>query len=118
MNDAEAKTFLEGAFGTLFDYGSTEKDVLRYFTPDYQQNLNGKVYGFRDFYTGVSGLKAQSTSLKATFTTVVSGKDIIAEVHVLEVAKKDGTKLRLKIMAFQKLREGRICGVEELNSPL
>lgn len=118
MNDRQARLFLEKAFGKLFEPSSTEAEVLLYFTPDYQQNLNGKVYSFKDFMRGVSGMKAQYTSLKAEFTTVVSSGDTVAEIHTLDATRKDGTHMRLKILAFQRLREGRICRVEELNCPL
>jgi ketosteroid isomerase-like protein len=118
LNDTEARSFLEEAFGKLFEPSSTEADVLEYFSPDYKQDLNGKVYGFKDFMQGVSGMKSQFLSLKADFKTVVSSGDTVAEVHVLDATRKDGTHMRLKILAFQKVKDGRICGVEELNCPL
>lgn len=118
MNDAEARSFLEEAFGKLFEPASTEEDILRYFTPDYTQDLNGKVYAFDEFMRGVAGIKSEFSSLKAVFTTVVASGENIAEVHILEATRKDGTRMRLKVMAIQKTRGGRISGVEELNCRL
>jgi ketosteroid isomerase-like protein len=48
----------------------------------------------------------------------MSSGDTIAEVHVVQALKKDGTTLKFKVMAFQTVEKGRITKVEEVNCPL
>jgi predicted ester cyclase len=118
LDDAEARLFLEKAFETLFDPKSTEKDVLEFFSPRYKQDLNGKVYTFRQFLDSLAELKKQLKSTRIRFTSVVSSGDKIAEVHVVRGLKKDGSTLKFKVMAFQTVEKGRIVKVEEVNCPL
>jgi hypothetical protein len=118
LNDTEARKFLEDAFGTLFDPKSTEEQVLKFFSPKYVQDLNGKLYTFRDFFDGVTGMKKQFSSFKVKFTSVVSSGNTIAEVHVVQALKSDGSAIKFKVMAFQAIDKGRIVGVEEVNCPL
>jgi hypothetical protein len=49
---------------------------------------------------------------------VIAGGDTIAEVHVIQAVKNDGSNLKFKVMAFQKLANGRIVRVEEVNCSL
>lgn len=91
---------------------------MEFFSPDYQQDLNGKVYSFSDFLKGVADLKKQLGSIRVQFTKVVSSGDTIAEIHVVEAVKKDGSPMKFKVIAFQTLERGRIVRAEEVNSPL
>jgi ketosteroid isomerase-like protein len=118
MDNTEARRFLEEAFGRLFDPESTEEQMLEFFSPRYEQDLNGKVYTFREFMDGVAGLKKQLKSTRVRFTRVVSSGNVIAEVHVVEAVKKDGSAMKFKVMAFQTVEDGRIKKVEEVNCPL
>ena len=70
---AEARSFLERAFTKLFDPLATERDMLEFFSPDYTQDLNGKVYTFRQFIDGVSEMKASLKSSRVVFTSVCQG---------------------------------------------
>ena len=115
---ADARSFLERAFTTLFDPLATERDMLKFFSPDYRQDLNGKVYTFRQFIDGVSEMKALLRSSRIVFTSVVSGGGTIAEIHVVDAVRKDGTPLKFKVIAFQTIEGGRIARAEELNCPL
>ena len=114
----DVRSFLERAFAKLFDPLATERDLLEFFSPDYTQDLNGKVYSFRQFMAGVSEMKASLKSSRVVFTSVLSDGDAIAEVHVVDAPRKDGTRLRFKVIAFQTIRGGRIVRAEEVNCPL
>ena len=114
----DARSFLERTFAKLFDPLSTERDMLEFFSPEYTQDLNGKVYSFRQFMDGVSALKATLRSSTVVFTSVVASGETIAEIHVVDATKNDGSHLKFKVMAFQTLEGGRIKKVEEVNCPL
>jgi len=114
----DARSFLERTFAKLFDPLSTERDMLEFFSPEYTQDLNGKVYTFRQFMEGVSALKATLRSTTVTFTSVVASGETIAEIHIVDATKKDGSHLKFKVMAFQTLEGGRIKKAEEVNCPL
>ncbi|MGD0636627.1 MAG: nuclear transport factor 2 family protein [Nitrososphaerales archaeon] len=114
----EARSFLERAFAKLFDPLATERDILEFFSPEYRQDLNGKLYSFRQFLDGVSEIKASIKSSRIVFTSVVSAGETIAEVHVVDAVRKDGTRLRFKVIAFQTMAGGRIVKAEEVNCPL
>jgi ketosteroid isomerase-like protein len=114
----DARSFLERTFAKLFDPLSTDLDMLEFFSADYTQDLNGKIYSFRQFMDGVSALKATLRSSTVVFTSVVASGDTIAEIHVVDATKNDGSRLRFKVIAFQTLEGGRIRKVEEVNCPL
>jgi len=114
----DARSFLERTFAKLFDPLTTEREMLEFFSPDYTQDLNGKVYSFRQFIDGVSALKATLRSSSVVFTSVVASGDTIAEIHVVDAVKKDGSRLRFKVIAFQTIENGRIKKAEEVNCPL
>jgi ketosteroid isomerase-like protein len=114
----DARSFLERAFAKLFDPLSTDRDMLEFFSPEYTQDLNGKVYGFGEFMKGVNALKSTLRSSAVTFTSVVASGDTIAEIHVVDATKKDGTHIRFKVIAFQTMEGGRIKRAEEVNCPL
>ena len=115
---ADARSFLERAFTKLFDPLATERDMLEFFSPDYRQDLNGKVHSYRQFMDGVSEMKASLKSSRIDFTSVVSCGDTIAEVHVVDAVRKDGTRLKFKVIAIQTIEGGRIARAEEVNCPL
>ncbi len=102
----------------LFDPVATEADLLEFFSPDYVQDLNGRRYSFREFLDGVSALKASLRSSTITVTSAVASGDQIAEIHVVEATKKDGSLMRFKVIAFQTIEHGRIKRAEEVNCPL
>jgi hypothetical protein len=114
----DARSFLERTFAKLFDPLSTERDMLEFFSSEYTQDLNGKVYSFRQFMDGVSALKATLRSSTVVFTSVVASGETIAEIHVVDATKNDGSHLKFKVMAFQTLEGGRIKKAEEVNCPL
>ena len=114
----DARSFLERAFTKLFDPLSTERDLLEFFSPDYTQDLNGKRYSFRQFMDGVAAMKTTLRSSKVVFTSVVAAGDTIAEIHLVDGTRSDGSHLRFKVIAFQTLEGGRIKRAEEVNCPL
>jgi hypothetical protein len=114
----DARSFLERTFAKLFDPLSTDRDMLEFFSPDYTQDLNGKIYTFRQFMDGVSALKATLRSSRVDFASVVASGETIAEIHVVDATKNDGSRLRFKVIAFQTLEGGRIRKAEEVNCPL
>jgi hypothetical protein len=118
LDDKEARRFLEEAFDTLFGPGSEESDILRFFSPTYRQDLNGRVYTFREFLDSLWTLKKQLTSIEVRFTSVVSSGNTIAEVHIVRARRKDGGSMNFKVIAFQTIVNGRIEQVEEVNCPL
>jgi ketosteroid isomerase-like protein len=114
----DPRSFLERALTRLFDPLSTEADLLEFFAPDYVQDLNGHRHTFREFMDGVSALKSTLRSSTISVTSAVSSGDQIAEIHVVDAIRKDGTRLRFKVIAFQTIEQGRIKRAEEVNCPL
>jgi ketosteroid isomerase-like protein len=114
----DSQSFLGTAFAKLFDPLATEVDLLEFFSPDYVQDLNGREHSFREFLDGVSTLKATLRSSTITVTRAVASGDQIAEIHVVDATKNDGTRLRFKVIEFQTIDHGRIKRTEEVNCPL
>ena len=49
-----------------------------------------------------------------TFERIVADGDHIADIHILDATKKNGAALRMKVIAFYKLKDGKIVEVDEL----
>ena len=118
LNPEEARLFLEKVFARLFDPAATERDMLEFYSSDYTQDLNGTKYSFSQFMEGLSAIKATLRSSTVEITSLVTNGDTIAEIHVVDATRDDGTRLKFKVMAFQTIEDGRITRAEEVNCPL
>ncbi len=109
-----AQAFLHTLFRALFDPSVSSADVGQYFTPDYQQQVDGKILNFAEFIAHVEALKSTLISGTVTFERVLVNGPHWADIHYVDAVKRDGRPLRVKVLAFYTLTHGKISRIDEL----
>jgi ketosteroid isomerase-like protein len=88
--------------------------LSEFFSCDYIQIANGERLDYAGFINHARALKRSLATAKVTFERIIVDGDDIAEIHVLNGTKHDGTALRVKVIAFYRLKDGKIVEVDEL----
>ncbi len=114
MTDQQARALLSRVFGALFDPAATAEDVGAFFTPDYRQIADGKEIDRAGFIDHVRVLKDVVQSGSVTLETVIASGSKVASMHVVNVRKKTGEAVQMKVHAFFAVEHGLIRRTEEL----
>lgn len=109
-----ARAFLHTLFERLFDPAVSSADIGAYFSPDYQQRVDGKTLNFAEFMAHVAVLKSTIQSAQVTFEQVLVNGDQWADIHYVEAIKADNSRLCVKVLAFYTFKEGKIWRIDEL----
>jgi len=59
-------------------------------------------------------LKSTLDNATVTFKEIAADGTTIADIHVVEARKKNGDRVRVKVIAFYTLENGKIRRIEEL----
>ncbi len=110
----DARVFLHALFEQLFDPAVPSEAIGAYFHPDYQQLVDGKILNFTDFIAHVGVLKSTLASAQVTFEQILVNGQEWADIHYVDAVKQDGSRLRVKVLAFYIFRDGKISRIEEL----
>jgi ketosteroid isomerase-like protein len=114
MTTEEARRFLQHVFDRLFDPAASAEEVGAFFSADYVQDVDGRRLDRGEFMSHVRMLKSTLDSASVTFKQVAADGHTIADIHVVEARKKSGERVRVKVMAFYTLENGKIRSIEEL----
>src|SRR5262245_41298082 len=98
MTTEEARRFLQSVFDRLFDPAASAEDVGAFFSPDYVQDVDGRRLERGEFLNHVRVLKSTLDSATVTFKEIAADGATIADIHVVEARKKNGDRVRVKVM--------------------
>lgn len=98
----------------LTDLGASVSLIKEYFHPDYVQKVDGKTLDFEGFVAHMHSLRSKVDRLKLTFEKLFEEGENVCSVHIVDVAKKDGSNARVKVIAHFKLSGGKIIYCDEL----
>jgi ketosteroid isomerase-like protein len=118
MTRDEARRLLQDLFDRFFDPTASAEDVGAFFSPDYVQEVDGKRLDYSAFLDHVRVLKRTIDRATVTFENLVVDGSTIADIHVVDARKKNGERLRAKVLAFYTVEDGRIRRLEELTHQL
>jgi len=118
MTRDEARRFLEDMFDRLFDPAASAEAVGAFFAPDYVQEVDGKRLDYSAFLDHVRLLKRTLERASVTFEQLLVDGSTIADIHVVDAHKKNGERLRVKVLAFYTIEDGKIRRLEELTHQL
>src|SRR5262249_16743080 len=99
MTRDEARRFLEDMFDRLFDPAASAEAVGAFFAPDYVQEVDGKRLDYSAFLDHVRLLKRTLERASVTFEQLLVDGSTIADIHVVDAHKKNGERLRVKVLA-------------------
>lgn len=111
-----ARALLERLFRSFLDPARSPKDLLEFISPDCVHQVDGKTLVLDDFLKHAAAVKAAIVGADVTFERLVFDpvQATVADVHVVNALKTDGTRIRSKVIAFYRLESGKIREVDEL----
>ncbi|MCH2274485.1 nuclear transport factor 2 family protein [Thalassospira sp.] len=115
MTHDETRIFLENLFGLLLDPERPAEDLLHLFTSDYVQIADGKTLDLKDFVAHARTLKSILKSAHVRFEKIITSNNSIADIHIVDAIKKDGSTMTCKVLTFYEMRDGKISRIEELS---
>ncbi len=114
LSNDQARTLLSEAFANLLDPSEDVETLGRYFSPACVQEVDGEVMGYGQFLDHARAIKRSIRSARATFAALIVEGSTVADIHIVESERIDGSKTRLKVIAFNTIDQGKIVRVEEL----
>lgn len=95
-----------------------EDQIAQYFSPDYQQSVDGQQLTYADFVRHMETLKSVSEKTEITVKTAVAEGDTVFTHHYVNVEKSRGGKSEFEVFACFTLSAGKIIRCEELTRML
>ncbi len=97
--------------------GSPEHDerrIARYFSPDYQQVVDGQLLDYPGFVEHMQCLKTLTTTMTVSLLASVCEGNTVFTHHHVRVLKRDGEQSDIEVMARFTLSAGLILHCDEL----
>ncbi|HEY0177105.1 MAG TPA: nuclear transport factor 2 family protein [Pedobacter sp.] len=92
-----------------------EQTIARYFGPDYQQHVDGKVLNYDQFVSHMKVIKQKTTALQFDYKTIIQEGNIVFTNHLVKVTKPDGTLAEAHLIAEFHIENGQIVYCNELS---
>lgn len=113
MTPTQATSKIKELLATFCDFSANIEDVTRFFTPDYQQKVDGEVIDLVAFIDHVHALRTKLVSLDIDVQRIVSDGMSAATVHVARATKRDGDVAIVKVVAFYQFDGDRVASIDE-----
>lgn len=91
-----------------------EQQIARWFSPDYQQQVDGNLLNYRQFITHMATLKTVTRHMDLRVDAIAASGDSVLTHHHVSVTKQNGESSQIEVFAHFQLREGRIIRCDEL----
>ena len=92
------------------------ESISDYFSVEYVQYVDGKTMHYDDFLKHISLLKTKVESMSILINSIVAEEHIVFTNHTVSSILKNGTQLKMKVIAEFRLRDGKIYFCDELTS--
>lgn len=114
MTKTDAEHMLHRLFTALINPAVSLKDLKGFFTPDYMQLVDGKSLDLNGFIDHVATLRRTLATLDVEFENIIANDTTLADIHTVTAHKKAGGMIKVKVIAFYTLHNGKISRIEEL----
>ncbi|AHJ76470.1 nuclear transport factor 2 family protein [Kosakonia sacchari] len=91
-----------------------EAKIREFFSPDYQQIVDGQTLDFTGFVEHMARLKHLTHAIDVTVVAIAGQNNNVLTHHCVAVSKKDGTQAHIDVFAHFTLENGLITRCEEL----
>ena len=91
-----------------------EAEIRQFFSPDYQQVVDGQSLDFTGFVAHMAKLKHLTHAIDVTVVAIAGQNNDVLTHHLVAVSKKDGSQAHLDVFAHITLENGLITRCEEL----
>ena len=93
---------------------ASASDVERWFSPDYQQSVDGKTMDYTQFIQHLEALDTAASSFKVDVQETVCEGNRVCTRHHVHVFKKDGSTSLAQVLAVFEVANGKIIRCDEL----
>ena len=114
LTESEVHDLLRRVFAAFTNPETKPEIYAELLTPDYIQYVDGKQLDYAGFLAHGAALQASLSSGSVTFEHVVTDGASAATVHIADVVKVNGDRVRLKVIAYYQFRGNRISMIDEL----
>lgn len=114
LTESEVHALLRRLFDAFTDPRTKPEVFAKLLTPDYVQRVDGKELDYAGFLAHTAALQASLASSSVTFEHIVTDGRSAATVHIADAVKTNGSRIRLKVIAYFEFRGNRISLVDEL----
>ena len=118
MTPEEAYDLLQRMFSAFTSPATGPDDLAEFLTPDYVQRVDGKHLDYDGFLQHHQALQRTISSGSVNFEHFVTDGISAATVHTSEAVKRNGDRIRLRVIAYYQFRGNRISLVDELTELL
>lgn len=91
-----------------------EAKIREFFSPDYQQVVDGQALDFAGFVDHMAKLKHLTHAINLTVVAIARQNNEVLTHHLVAVSKKDGSQAHIEVFAHFTLENGLITYCEEL----
>jgi hypothetical protein len=114
MTADEAKQFVKNAVVYALENRDPQMDYSKYVSRDFINPIDGNTFNYEQWVAHQKHIKNLVKSMKPTFNLMVVEGDHVAAIYQIDLVKNDGSKLKVKDMAFFKIKNKKIIYCEEL----
>jgi hypothetical protein len=114
LTNEQARALLSAAFANLLDPEQDVEALSRFFSESCVQDVDGVRMDYPQFLEHAREIKRSIRSARVTFDALIVEGSTIADIHTVEMERTNGTRTRLKVIAFNTVLHGRIVNVDEL----
>ena len=113
--ETQAKKLILSIFENIMQSSSLDIiEVEKYISPDYVQFVDGVELNYSGFVEHIKKQKEVIQSLSVDFLSMAEEGDTIFTNHVVTATKKDGSIIRVKVIAQFTIHDNRLVRCDEL----
>lgn len=91
-----------------------EAKIREFFSPQYQQSVDGKSLDFNGFVEHMAKLKQLTESIEVTMLAIAGQHQNVLTHHRVAVSKREGGRSQVEVLAHFTMQDGLIVRCEEL----
>ena len=95
-----------------------EKLAAEKISPNYVQHVDGKTLDYEQFIKHRLVQNKVVKTITVNFQHIVAEGDKIFTIHVADVEKKDGSKVKIKVIAMFIIKDAKLVACDELTHVL
>ena len=109
------KQLIRDAFAAVIENPQYDETAIRrYFSPDYVQQVDGKILSFDQFRQHMKVLKETVSAVAVHFDTLAAENEIVFSNHRVTASRSDGQTGEMQVIAEFHIHNGQINYCNEL----
>lgn len=105
---------LDALHTIISDPTHSPERIARWFSPQYQQQVDGNLLNYEQFIAHMATLKAVTRAMTIDIKAIADSGDDVLTHHYARITKQDGKSSLIEVFAHFQLRAGRIVRCDEL----